>query len=247
MNAIEWLAQLGRRILMLLRRKQFDADLAEEMRLHRELREQEQIERGLSPKEARYAAQRRFGNDLVLREESRDMWGWNWLENTVQDVRYGLRQLRRSPGFTAVAVLTLALGIGANTAIFSVVNAVLLRPLPFKDPSRLVRVEERHEGWPETEFTYATFLDLQDRARSLQDVAAYRDWNFNLVDGGEPEQVAGAMVSASFFPALGVSPWLGRVFTADEDRPGSDNVVVLSYARSGSGGLGMTRVRWGNR
>ena len=139
---MRWFSELGRRLRKLFHPEQFDADLKEEMRLHRELREQEQVEAGVAPEEARYLARRRFGNDLVLREESREMWGWSWLENSLQDVRYAWRILVKNPGFTAVAVLTLGFGIGANTAIFTFVDASLLKPLPYSDSGKIVFIAE---------------------------------------------------------------------------------------------------------
>jgi len=215
--------ELGRRLWMLLRRRRFDADLDEEMRLHRELRAQAEIERGLSPQEAHYAAQRRFGNDLVLREESREMWGWNWLENLFQDVRYGLRTLGKNPGFTAVAVLTLALGIGANAAIFSMVDGILLRPLPYAEPERLVSV------W-QTGVPKGIFPATREASRTME-VVAY-SWNsgINLMRHGEALQVIRSEVSANLFQVLGVSAALGRTFEMGEDSPGKDKLVILSHA-----------------
>jgi putative ABC transport system permease protein len=149
-----------------------------------------------------------------------------------QDLRYGVRTLLKTPGFTVIAVLTLALGIGANTTIFSVVNAVLLRPLPFPESESLVRIGESH-GNPTSQstgfFTYANFLDLGEETESLERIAASRFWNDTLTDGAEPEQVFTMQVSANFFPALGVSPALGRVFLPEEDQRGRDNVVIISH------------------
>src|SRR5262245_65146589 len=131
--------EILRRIRMLVGRTRFASELDEEMRLHRDLR-QDRLQTRLGEDEARMAAARRFGNPLRIREESTDVWGWRWLEHLVQDVRFGTRTLMRSPGFALTAIATLALGIGANAAVFSVVNGVILRPLPFADPDRLVRI-----------------------------------------------------------------------------------------------------------
>jgi putative ABC transport system permease protein len=226
------LNELARRLLMLFRRKRFDADLNEEMRLHRELREQEEIERGLSAKEAHYAAQRRFGNDLVLREESRDMWGWNWLETLLHDVRYGLRQLRRNPGFAAAAVLTLAMGIGTTTALFTVVYSVLLKPLPFKDPARLLRLyEHTDDEFPYNNNAAGVFAEWKKQSHSFSDLAIMGGGQYNLSSAGGqlPEKVDAAECSWNLFPTLGVEPALGRNFTAADDRPSAPATVVLSW------------------
>jgi putative ABC transport system permease protein len=155
----------------------------------------------------------------------------NYIENFLQDVRYGLRMLGKNPSFTAVAVITLALGIGANSAIFRVVNAVLLRPLPFQDPDRIVRVwatnpridSERALPSP------ADFLDWRERNHVFTQISAWRTWFYTLIGGSEPEQVRGVRTSANFFQLLGVKAALGRTFLREEEYPGRDQVVVLSH------------------
>jgi putative ABC transport system permease protein len=227
---MNWLRELGRRISTLLRRRQFDADLTEEMRLHRELREREHIECGLSGWEAHYAAQKRFGNDLILREESRDMWGWNWFENCVQDVRYGLRMLVKNRGFTVLAVATLAVGIGASTAIFSVVNGVLIRPLPYPESHRLVEVMRGLKSGNDETVEASKFLFWQQHSRVFEGMCAFDVFGtgFNLAAGGRPEHVTGMRVSADYFRILGVPPAIGRGFAAEEGTRDGANVAVIS-------------------
>jgi putative ABC transport system permease protein len=227
---MSWIGEMWRRVAMLMRRDKFEAELREEMRAHREMKERELREEGMSAEEARYRASREFGNTAWLQEESRGRWGWDWLEDLAQDFAYGARGLRKSPGFTATAVITLILGIGATTAIFSVVNGVLLRPLRYAEPGQLVRIEEKHRGWDSVAFSHATYRDLVTRKyQALTAIAGYRPFSFNVTGGAEPEQVDGALVSANIFSVLGVAPELGRGFTEEEQRNGADHVVVLSY------------------
>ncbi|HXQ74252.1 MAG TPA: ABC transporter permease, partial [Pyrinomonadaceae bacterium] len=154
------------------------------------------------------------------------------METLLKDIRYGVRGLWKRPGFTAVAVLTLALGIGANTAIFSVVNAVLLRPLQFRDPDRLVMIWEdaTFAGFPRNTPAPANYVDWKTQTQSFEDIAASAESTFNLTGDGDPERVAAYSVTANFFPLLGVAPALGRVFAAEDDRPGAQKVAVLSHA-----------------
>src|SRR2546423_2431804 len=150
--------------------------------------------------------------------------------NTLwQDIRYGWRMLRRQPGFTFVAVITLALGIGANTAIFSVVNAVLLRPLPYAEADRLVWLAERHEEIAARWVSYPNFLDWQSRSKSFEAMAAIRGWQMTLTGSGDAQAINARLVTADYFRVMRAEPLLGRGFAADEDRFGAPHVAVLSY------------------
>jgi predicted permease len=189
----------------------------------------ERVERGEDKKEAERAARREFGNVGLVKEVTRDSWGWRWLEDLADDARFGFRVLRKSPGFTAVAVLTLALGIGANTAIFSVVQGVLLAPLPYPEPDRLVMVwlNNFHLKSP-TELSYRDFLDWERGVPPFEKMSAYAWRSFDLSSPGNPEHLEGREIPSSFFSTLGVGPALGREFSAEEDRNGGAPVAIIS-------------------
>ena len=214
------------------RRKRMMENLDQDIRDFIERETQDNIERGMPPDEARYAALRKFGNATRVKEETREVWSFVWLEQFWQDVFFGLRTLRKSPGFTAVAVLTLALGIGANAAMFSVVNAVLLRPLPYRNPDQIVQLWATSGKWGGSHWQVAPgdVADIQSRSHAFERVAPYRDWATNLTGGGEAERVPTARVSADFFPVFGVAPFAGRTFTADEEREGHDRSAIVSHA-----------------
>ncbi len=215
--------------------KKRDADLERELRSDLELEEQEQRENGLSPEAARFAAMRAFGNPALIREQTRAIWSWNWLESLARDLRYGLRTLRRTPGFTLIAIVVMALGIGANVALFTVVRSILLKPLPYRDPNRLALIYEGEKGHPHPHpwlpVDAGSFWEWQRTAQSMAEMALvspFQGYNVSADGGKLPEQVNAAWCSANFFPLLGIQPTLGRAFTADDDRPGAPATVILS-------------------
>ncbi len=211
----------------LLRRRRDEAELDEELRTFLELSAADKLRAGLGPEEARRAARLEMGSPEAVKDWIRDA-GWeSTMETFFRDLRFGLRMLRKHPGFAAIAVLTLALGIGANTAIFSVFHGVLLEPLPFPDPHRLVTL------WSQEDWPYGTngpeYFDLRERQTTLAGLAVYRVVGGNLSGQGDPVRVTAAAVTAGFFPVLGVEPMLGRAFGEEEDQPGKDPVAVLRH------------------
>jgi putative ABC transport system permease protein len=212
-----------------------DRELAEEMRAHLEQLTQEHVARGMTVEEAREAARRTFGPVTQLVEESRDARGVMWIANGWHDMRYGVRLMTRAPGFAAAVVLTVALGIGATTAMFSVVYGVVLQPLPYHEPDRLVNLwnTAHKRGLPRAYVGNANVADWKARNHVFEDVAVLRAIaNFNLTGDGEPERLFGSRVSANLFPILGVTPLLGRTFTRDEDQLSGgteEHVALLTY------------------
>ena len=227
---MEAIRELWRRLLLYPRLERYERELDEELRFHLEMKIEELVEEGLPPEEARYAALRSFGGFLRTKERCRDARGVRLLEDFVQDLRFSLRTLARNPGFALIAVLTLALGIGANTAIFSVVNALILSPPRIADARRVAAIfrtarENRSQG----PFSYLELQDLRAASRSFETLAGYSGSGFILTRDGESAPIPGLRVTANFLSFLRVAPALGRDFQAAEEKQGAQPVALISH------------------
>jgi predicted permease len=230
---MSWLLVLSSRILGLFSKRRLERELDEELRAHIEMATEENVRKGMSAEEARHAARRAFGGVEQTKEVYRERRGLPFFDTFRQDVRYAFRLLGRNPGFTTVAVMTLALGIGANTAIFSVMNATLFRPLPYKNPNQIVLVgETERDGccWHGIiAFSVANFLDFKEQNHVFEHMAAFEGASFTLTSVDNPEYIKAGSVTADFFNVLAVQPVLGRTFLpAEEEQSGRNHVVVLS-------------------
>jgi putative ABC transport system permease protein len=229
------LSNLFRRVRGLVRAETIYREIDEEARFHIEMRIEENIRRGMSPDEARRDAERRFGNLTRMKERGYEVRGARWLETLSQDLRFGARMLWKKPAFTLIAITTLALGIGANTAIFTLVNAVFLQPLPLADPARLMSVfgmdeKNRSDLMDFSGISWPNIKDYRDQNDVFTGMIAFQYVGLNFSGSGEPQQIAGMIVTGNYFDLLGVKAAIGRTFLPEEDRtPGTHPVVVLSY------------------
>ncbi len=222
------LGRLARKMAVLFRRERFSGDLDEEMAFHREQVERDLEDQGMSPQEARYAAMRQFGNATRMKEQSHEVMGLR-METVLQDARFAVRQLRKNPGFAVTAILMLALGIGASTAIFSFVDAALIQPLPYANPGRLVDVTESLALFPRGNLSYPDYVDWKRMNTVLTSLDAWDGDSFLLQTPTGAVPVPGMRVSAGFFRTLGVQPALGRDFHAGEDAVSAPATALLSY------------------
>src|SRR5215831_9340535 len=215
----EWrvMGELFRRIYYLLHRRRLERELQSDMEVHREMLGEEH--------------RKDFGNALLLQEQSHEAWGWSWLDRFFQDLRYGFRMLRKNPGFTLVALLALGLGIGVNTALFSVVYGVLLKPLPYAQGQELVVLRQQFTkaNHDDVGFSVKEINDYRTQSQTLAQIEEYHGMGFILLDGQEPERVRTGVVSAHFFEMMGLKPYLGRFCTEADDTPGAEAVLLLSY------------------
>jgi putative ABC transport system permease protein len=232
---MRWFSATAMQMKMLLRRGRESARLDEELRIHLERQMAENRAAGMSAEEARLAAVRSFGNPALVRDETRASWSWNGVEQLVREVRYGLRTLRRTPGFAVIAIVVMALGIGANLALFTVVRNVLLKPLPFRDPDRLMMLYESAAKDDDTAYNIVAggvYAEWKRQNRSFSNLALMQDSQMSLsASGGQmAETLRAAEVSWNLMSTLGVQPALGRDFTADDDKRGANGTVILSWS-----------------
>ena len=223
---------MWKRLYALIRHGELDRGLNTEVQFHVDMETEKNIRLGMNPQEARRQALRSFGPMEKHKEETRDARGISWFETLVADLRYGARALLKHPGYALLAVLTLGLGIGANTAIFSVINGVLLKPLPYEHGDRLVVIQQSRplSGQPQVGVAIAEYFDYRDRGRDVFDgVVEYHQMNFDLINRGEPDRVSTGVVSANFFDLLGIRPIIGRSFVASDDVEGAEAVLILSH------------------
>ena len=220
-----------KRLRALLRHGDLDRAMHAEVRFHIEMETEKNIALGMSPEDARRKAMRSFGPMEKHKEEVREARGVSWFENLVADIRYGARALVTHPGYALLAVLTLGLGIGANTAIFSVINGVLLKPLPYEHGDRLVIVQQSRplQGQPNVGVAIAEYFDYRERADVFDGLVEYHQMNFDLINRGEPDRVDTGVVSHNFFDLLGIRPLIGRTFEASDDQEGAEAVLMLSH------------------
>ena len=222
----EWWSKLRRA----RSRRALDEELAEEIRAHADLMADDNVARGLSPEEARIAARRSFGNVTALEERAREAWRFPTLESLLQNLRYGVRAIKRSPGFAIVVILTLALGIGANTAIFSVVYSVLLRSLPYPSGDRLVMLGENAGKATGISVTWINYQDWRAENHTFEDMAALVGGaDLTMTGRGEAVLTHGALVTSHYFRLVGAQAIQGRLLTEDDDRAGAPPTVLLTY------------------
>ena len=233
---MRWMEQFRMAVLMLFRRGHQSARLNDELAFHLDQQVKENIDGGMAPEDARYAALRTFGNPAQLRDEARSSWNWNWLEKILRDLHHGVRTLTRSPGFSLTAILVMALGIGASTSLFTIVRSVLLKPLPFRDPDNLVMVYEHFRnatgGDGFNVVSPGDFNDWRSQTHGFADMAAWHDYGFDLTGEHQelPEVVQATAGSWNLFPLLGTEMALGRTFRPEEDQVGANRVVILSWS-----------------
>lgn len=228
MNFFRWTDILRNRLRSVFQRERVEHELDKELRFHLEQQIEENLAACMSPLEARLSALRKLGGVTRIQEECRDMRRTNHLEDFWQDLRYAARTLGRSPGFAAVIVLTMALSIGANSAIFSVIDGVLLKPLPYPHPDRLVRIFLSSVEYPKFPVNPFDVRDYRNRSRSFESLAAYTRNDLQLSGTGEPVRLSGFSVTAGFFHVLGLHPAMGREFSTADELPGNGHQVILS-------------------